>query len=101
MKKLSRLEQSIKNRRPYYNKFELQAAGEFLEKQSISTGYSCVVDASIEQLNYWFPKRINKRPKAEYGIQLMIEFPNENIKYKYPEDLGHINFWEKYKKSSG
>jgi len=92
---MSHYEDMIRNRRPYYNRIELKNAGLFLEKQSKATGYLCMVDASIEQLNYWFPKVIRKRPRAEYGVQLMIEFPNIDIKYHYPKDLGHINFWKK------
>lgn len=92
-------ENDIKKRRPYYNFLELKAASQFLEEQVKRTGYLCPIDAYVEQIAFWFPKIIRKRPRAEYGVQLMIEFPDLSISYNYPVDKGHINFWKKYKET--
>lgn len=75
----------IQNRRPYFNHLELKRATLFLEKQIKATGYLCPIDAAIEQVSYWYPGIIRKRPIEDYGIQLELNFPRWDVHASFPK----------------
>jgi len=76
----------------------LKKATEFLEIQIKATGYLCPIDAAIEQVNYWYPGIIKKRPIEDYGIQLELDLPNwDKSTHKLPpSEATGLEEWNDY-----